>query len=265
LEQRVSERTALLQRKTEELEEANERLKEADRAKSAFLAAMSHELRTPLNSIIGFSSILHDEWVGPVNAEQKENLASILRSGRRLLNMISDVLDVTQIEAGAITPDIEEFELHDLIAEAENEVTAAIREKGLELRSEPLRQRMRTDRRRLLQCVSNLLSNAAKFTDRGSVTMSARIVSIQGETPEAEMVEIAVTDTGIGIGEEERERIFEPFSRIITPQREIVTGTGLGLFLSRKIATEILKGDIIVCSEYGKGSRFSLRIPVRLP
>jgi len=265
LESRVKARTSLLERKTEELERANERLKEVDRLKSAFLASMSHELRTPLNSVIGFSTVLLNEWLGPVNAEQRQNLASILCSGRHLLNMINDVLDVTQIEAGKIKPLIEEFELHDLLAEAENQVAAAMREKGLELRSELLRQRMRTDRRRLLQCVLNILNNAAKFTDRGSVTVAARIVSSTGETPEAEMVEIAVTDTGIGIGEEDQARIFQAFHRIVTPQRTIVPGTGLGLFLTRKIATEILKGDIQVSSEYGKGSRFSLRIPVWLP
>lgn len=265
LEQRVRDRTALLQRKTEELEEANERLKEVDRLKSAFLASMSHELRTPLNSVIGFSSVLLNEWVGPVNAEQRQNLASILRSGRHLLNMINDVLDVTKIESGTTIPVIEEFELHDLLAEAENEVAAAIRENGLELRSELLHQRMRTDRRRLLQCVLNILNNAVKFTDRGSVTVAARLVSSPGETPGAEMVEIAVTDTGIGICEEDQARIFQPFHRIVTPKRAIVPGTGLGLFLTRKIATEILKGDILVSSECGKGSRFTLRIPVRLP
>jgi signal transduction histidine kinase len=265
LEQRVYERTALLQRQTEELEQANERLKEVDHLKSRFIASMSHELRTPLNAVIGFSSVLLNEWVGPANTEQKQNLASILRSGRHLLNMINDILDVSQIEAGTITPVIKEFDLYDLLTEAENQVTATMREKGLELRSEPLRQRMRTDRRRLLKCVLNLLNNAAKFTDKGGVTVAARIVPFTGEAPEEEMVEIAITDTGIGIGAEDLLRISQPFNRIVIPQRAIVPGTGLGLFLTRKIAQEILKGDLLVSSEYGKGSRFSLRIPVRLP
>ena len=264
LEQRVIERTALLQRKTEELEQANESLKEVDRLKSMFIASMSHELRTPLNGIIGFSSILLDEWVGPVTAEQKQNLAIIHNSGRHLLNMINDILDVTQMEAGTIKPVIEEFDLYDLLTEAESRVTATMREKGLELRSELIHLRMRTDRRRLLQCVLNILNNAANFTDTGSVTVEARVVSSPGETLEEELVEIAVTDTGIGIGEADLSRIFQPFYRIVIPEREIVPGTGLGLFLSRKIATEILKGDILVSSEFGKGSRFFLRIPVRL-
>jgi PAS domain S-box-containing protein len=265
LERGIFERTALLQRKTEELEQANEGLKEVDRLKSNFIASMSHELRTPLNSVIGFSTVLLNEWIGPTNAEQKQNLASILRSGKHLLNMISDILDVTQIEAGTILPVVEEFDLHDLLSEAVNEVTAVMEEKGLELRSKPLRQRMRTDRRRLLQCVLNILSNAAKFTDRGSVTLAARIVSCSKEAKEEVMVEIAVSDTGIGIGEEDQSNIFQPFSRIATPNRAVVPGTGLGLFLARKIANELLKGDVLVASEYGGGSRFTLTIPARLP
>lgn len=265
LEQRVSERTALLQRRTEELEEANEGLKEVDRLKSTFISSMSHELRTPLNAIIGFSTVLLEEWLGPVNAEQKQNLASILSSGRNLFDMISDVLEVTQIESGTVKPVVEEFDLYDLLTEAQSRVTAAMREKGLELKGELLHLSMRTDRRRLLQCVLSMLSNAAKYSDKGVVTVAARIVSAPGETPDAEMTEIAVTDTGIGIGEEDRLKIFQPFFRIISLNRAIIPGTGLGLYLTRKIATEILKGDILVSSEYGKGSRFFLRIPVRLP
>lgn len=264
LELRVGERTALLLQKTEELEQANERLKEVDRLKSQFLASMSHELRTPLNSIIGFSTILHGEWLGPVSSEQKQNLASIQGSGKLLLSMISDILDVTQIDSGTITPHIEEFDLHELFAEAESLIMPAMRKKGVALLSETPRQLMRTDRRWLLQCVQNMLSNAAKFTDEGSVTVEARIISSSGESAAEEMVEITVSDSGIGIAEGDVPKIFQPFSRIVTPGRTIVPGTGLGLFLSKKIATAILKGDLFVVSEQGKGSRFSLKIPVRL-
>lgn len=263
LEQRVRERTALLQRQTEELELANERLQEVDRLKSMFLASMSHEFRTPLNCVIGFSAVLLDEWIGPLNAEQKQNLTSILSAGRHLLSMINDVLDVTQIESGTIRPSIEEFDLHDLLTEAESEAAAAIRVKGLELRCEAPHQRMSADRQRLLQCVRNLLNNAAKFTDKGGVTVEAGIITGSGETPQAELVEIVVSDSGIGISEADLARIFAPFHRIVIPGRGIVPGTGLGLFLTRKITTEILKGDIVVSSEQGKGSRFALRIPVR--
>jgi signal transduction histidine kinase len=111
----------------------------------------------------------------------------------------------------------------------------------------------------------NLLNNAAKFTDKGGVTVEASIISGSGETPQAELVEIVVSDSGIGIGEADLTKIFMPFSRIVTPGRVVVPGTGLGLFLTRKIATEILKGALSVSSEQGTGSRFTLKIPVRLP
>jgi signal transduction histidine kinase len=124
---------------------------------------------------------------------------------------------------------------------------------------------MRTDRRRLLQYVLNLLSNAVKFTEQGGVTVATRIVRSPGATPEAGVVEISVTDTGIGIREEDLPRMFQHFVRLASPLQATVPGTGLGLYLTRKLAAEVLKGDIMLTSEYGKGSRFTLRIPVRLP
>jgi signal transduction histidine kinase len=145
-----------------------------------------------------------------------------------------------------------------------SEVAAAIREKRLELLSEVPRQLMRTDQRRLLQCVRSILDNAVKFTDMGNISVEARIVSCPGETPHGELVEITVSDTGIGIGEEDLSGMFQPFHRIVTFGRTITPGTRLGLFLTKKIATEILNGDLSVASEQGKGSRFSLRVPVRL-
>jgi PAS domain S-box-containing protein len=160
-----------LNEKTGELELANSRLQELERLKSMFIASMSHELRTPLNSVIGFSSVLLNEWVGPVNAEQKENLAIILRSGKHLLSLINDVIDVSKIEAGKIEPVPEEFDLHDLVSEAVSLVKKELEEKGLVLHVTSLSQLMFTDRQRLLQCVLNLLSNAVKFTEQGGVTV----------------------------------------------------------------------------------------------
>lgn len=252
-----------LNEKTAELKEANLRLKELDRLKSTFIASMSHELRTPLNSIIGFSSILHDEWVGPVNPEQKENLAVIRQAGRHLLNLINDVIDVSKIEAGKIESVTEEFELKELMVEAVGIVQKDLAEKGLDLRLDLAPQRMRTDRRRLLQCVLNLLSNAVKYTERGTVTVETR--SVQGEGASGEPVaEIAVTDTGIGIGEGEVQKLFHAFVRLGSPLSATVPGTGLGLYLSRKLAVEVLKGNITVTSRFGSGSRFAIRIPVRI-
>ena len=285
LEQRVSERTADLNSrseelaqsrqallkivddlngKTAELEAANAKLKELDRLKSMFVASMSHELRTPLNSIIGFSSVVLDEWLGPVNDEQKENLAIILRSGKHLLNLINDVIDVSKIEAGKIELLADEFELSELIEEALSLVRKEALEKGLELRLDAPPLLMRTDRRRLLQCVLNLFSNAVKFTERGQVDVQVRLLDGDDQARGA-LVEIAVADTGCGIREEDLPRMFQPFVRLLSPSQATVPGTGLGLYLTRKLAAEILKGELLLTSEYGKGSRFALRIPSRLP
>jgi signal transduction histidine kinase len=278
LEKRVSERTLELQEsqqalmnivedlnlKTGELEQVNAKLKELDRLKSMFIASMSHELRTPLNSIIGFSSVILNEWIGRVNAEQKENLAIILRSGKHLLNLINDVIDVSKIEAGKIESAAEEFDLHDLISEAVSLVWKDMEEKGLDLQVAATHQQMHTDRRRLLQCVLNLMSNAVKFTGKGSVTVETRIVHSPGEAPGGEAAEISVTDTGIGIKEEDLERLFQPFVRLVSPAQATVPGTGLGLYLTRKLTAEVLKGDILVTSEYGTGSRFTIKLPVRI-
>jgi PAS domain S-box-containing protein len=254
-----------LNEKSGELEQANSRLKELDRLKSMFIASMSHELRTPLNSVIGFSSVLLNEWVGPINAEQKENLAIILRSGKHLLNLINDVIDVSKIEAGKIESVQEEFDLHDLVYEAVSLVKEEFGEKGLDLRVAAAHQQMRTDRRRLLQCVLNLLSNAVKFTEQGGVTVETQIVQSPGTTPAAGVAEISVTDTGIGIREEDIGKMFQPFVRLSSPLQATVPGTGLGLYLTRKLAAEVLKGDILLTSEYGKGSRFTIRIPLVAP
>lgn len=254
-----------LHEKTMELEQANLKLREFDRLKSMFIASMSHELRTPLNSIIGFSSILHDEWIGPVNAEQKENLAIILRCGKHLLSLINDVIDVSKIEAGKIESIPEEFDLYALIEEAVGVIEKALEEKGLQLRVTAVHQSLYTDRRRLLQCLLNLLSNAVKFTEQGSVEVETRMVPGPGGQVPAEWVEIAVTDSGIGIRDEDLKRMFEPFVRLASPLQTTVPGTGLGLYLTRKLAAEVLKGDILLTSEYGKGSRFTLRVPMRLP
>ncbi len=282
LEQRVQERTAeLMERgrelqenqralmnivddlnqKTEELEQANTRMQELDQLKSLFIASMSHELRTPLNSIIGFSSILKDEWLGPVNQEQKDNLATILRSGKHLLNLINDVIDVSKIEAGKIEIRFEEFDLYDLLKEAVQYVENEIREKGLQLELQLLHCQLRTDRRRLLQSVLNLLSNAVKFTEQGSVTLSMSAETVQPGKPGC--IAISVTDTGIGISEEDLVRLFKPFVRLESPLQTLAPGTGLGLYLTKKLIEDVLGGSISCSSTLGKGSTFTLRIQER--
>jgi|GEM_PF-2092934 len=248
LEQRVIERT-------KELSEANIKLKELDRLKSLFIASMSHELRTPLNSVIGYSSILMNEWMGPLTEEQKENLSAILRSGKHLLALINDVIDVSKIEAGKVETVVEDFDLSELLSEAAATFARDIKEKVLDLNVESIHQQMHTDRRRLLQCVLNLVSNAVKFTDKGSVSVAARL--------HTDLIEISVADTGIGIREEDLPKLFQPFMRLVTAPKASIPGTGLGLYLTRRLVTHVLKGDIICISRYGEGSTFTIRIPMR--
>jgi len=257
--------------KTEELEKANSKLQELDRLKSMFIASMSHELRTPLNSIIGFSSILRDEWLGPVNTEQKENLETIQRSGKHLLSLINDVIDVSKIEAGRIESRVEEFDLYDLLKEAVQYVDRDLHDKGLELHLDIHHHQLRSDRRRLLQCVINLLSNAVKFTEHGLVTVSAAGAETRTDTSGwsppvtgVRPVIISVRDTGVGIDNQDIPRLFQPFVRLESPLKTIAPGTGLGLYLTRKLVVEVLGGDIVCTSNLGTGSTFTLRIPERI-
>ncbi len=264
LEQRVAARTAELQKKSGELEEANNKLKELDQLKSLFIASMSHELRTPLNSIIGFSSITLEEWTGPLNDEQKKNLSAVLRSGRHLLSLINDVIDISKIEAGKHEILLEDFDLGCLIEDGVSMFRKEIEEKGLELQVESPHFEMSNDRRRLLQCLMNLLSNALKFTERGRIEIRINLVKSSKGLTAPDIVEIIVSDTGIGMKKEDLPKLFSAFTRIPSPLSAKVRGTGLGLYLVKKIATEILLGDITVQSEFGEGSSFCLRIPAKL-
>jgi signal transduction histidine kinase len=257
--------------KTTELEDANSKLLELDRLKSMFIASMSHELRTPLNSIIGFSSIIRDGWLGQVNPEQKENLGTIQRAGKHLLSLINDVIDVSKIEAGRIEARFEEFDLYELLAEAVQYVEKDINEKGMELTLQLQHQLLRTDKRRLLQCIINLLSNAVKFTEHGGITVSSTKADVgpdvNGEvtTPNGRpTVSITISDTGIGIAAEDIPTIFEPFVRLESHMKTVAPGTGLGLYLTRKLVVEVLGGDILCTSTIGMGSTFTLTIPERI-
>ncbi len=279
LEDLVKERTENLQQKTiqlersqtamqylledvndvnNKLEQTNEKLKEVDRLKSMFIASMSHELRTPLNSVIGFSSILLNEWIGALNDEQKKSLTSILRSGKHLLSLINDVIDVSKIEAGMIEVSREEFDLAELLTEVEQTFTKEAQDRKLSLTVDQLSLPMNTDRRRLLQCILNLVSNGLKFTEQGGVTVVVRHNEADGE------VTFTVTDTGIGIAAVDQVKLFNAFSRIHSHLTAKVLGTGLGLYLTKKIVVDILHGEIFVTSEPGNGSAFVMTIPSRL-
>lgn len=249
-----------LHSKTAALQNANERLQGLDRLKSMFIASMSHELRTPLNSIIGFSSILKEEWLGPVNPEQKENLANILDSGKHLLSLINEVIDLSKVEAGMLESVKETFNLKAVVSEAVTAVRHDADAKGVSLGVDvSVVEMLYTDRRRLLQCLLNLLANAVKFTDQGEIVVTAYPVD-HGDN--GSWVEIAVRDSGIGIRFEDIDKLFKPFVRLHPPGQAQYPGTGLGLYLMAKLTREVLGGEVTVSSEFGKGSVFCLRIPV---
>ncbi|MBW2038544.1 MAG: PAS domain S-box protein [Deltaproteobacteria bacterium] len=245
-----------LKQSAEQLEEANIRLKEADRLKSIFLASMSHELRTPLNSIIGFTGIILMGMVGEISEEQRKQLIMVKNSAHHLLSLINDLLDISKIEAGKVELSLEEFRLDDVVGEVVETFSPAVMERGLELLTEvPEGITPFSDRRRVKQVLMNLVSNAVKFTDQGSVRITARVLR-------DENLEMRVTDTGIGIKKEGVNRLFEPFQQIDMSLTKKYEGTGLGLYLCKKLLA-LLGGEISAKSEYDRGSEFTFTIPLR--
>ena len=258
LEDLVKERTRQLEILNRELEVSNVKLQEFDRLKSMFIASMSHELRTPLNSIIGFTGMTLQGLSGDLNDEQKDNLSRSYQSAKHLLSLITDVIDISKIEAGRVDAFAEEIHLKEVLAEAISNVKPLVKDKRLEISVEAHADvRLHTDRRRLLQCLLNFLSNAVKYTETGVVTVTTAETNGQ--------VEISVSDTGIGIAEKDMPRLFEAFERLDTHLRVKAGGTGLGLYLTRKIATDLLHGEVAVQSKAGQGSTFTLRVPKILP
>lgn len=251
------------------LAEQNRLLEHANRMKSEFLAAMSHELRTPLNAIIGFSDLLHDGIIGTSSEEIREYSGEILDSGKHLLSLINDILDLSKIEAGRIELRLVRESPIPLLKNSlsivkEKAVTQHIQlESDIEDQLDPLV----FDSLRVKQVVYNLLSNAVKFSRAGGqVTLQARQIkapSSQNANQEQTWLEIAVLDQGIGIAERDLERIFLPFEQVDSSMTRTHGGTGLGLSLSRKLV-ELHGGSLQVESELGVGSRFSFRIPYGL-
>jgi len=240
----------------EQLEQVNIRLQEMDRLKSVFLASMSHELRTPLNSIIGFTGIILQGMTGEVNQEQRKQLTMVKNSASHLLSLINDLLDISKIEAGRVELSLEEFSLDDVVREVVESVSPTASEKGLELVTEvPEGITLFSDRRRIKQVLMNFMSNAVKFTDQGSVRITARI-------PGDDNLEVRVIDTGVGIKKEDMDKLFQPFQQIDVSLTKKHEGTGLGLHLSKKLA-DLLGGDVSAKSEYGRGSEFAFTIPLR--
>ncbi|MEQ1637079.1 MAG: transporter substrate-binding domain-containing protein [Methylococcales bacterium] len=245
----------LLQRS---LVKAREAAESADRIKSMFVASMSHELRTPLNSIIGFLGVVLQGMSGEINAKQKDQLGRAFNSAKHLLSLISDVIDISKIEAGFLHVHAERFELQPLLAEILPAVQHLAQEKQLSITVDcPAGLQLETDRKRLYQVALNVISNAVKYTEAGTVTVNASFENGQ--------LIVATQDTGIGIDEQGLARLFEPFERAESHLKIKTLGTGLGLYLTRKIVTQLLGGTISVKSKLGVGSLFTLVIPTKLP
>lgn len=235
-----------------ELEEANVNLESLDKLKSMFIASMSHELRTPLNSIIGFTGVILQGMSGELNDQQTDQLNRVYKSAKHLLNLISDVIDISKIEAGRVDVYPETFDLMALIDEAVLSIQPQLALKKMELTVSPKKSiDVTTDRKRLLQCLINYLSNAVKYSESGTVSVNIEEFG--------EEIEITVTDTGIGIPEKEIPKLFLAFERVSSHLKVKAGGTGLGLYLTRKLADEILQGSVSVESRPGKGSTFGIR------
>lgn len=249
LEQNVADRT-------HELQIAVARAQSADRLKSAFLATMSHELRTPLNSIIGFTGIVLQEMAGPLNDEQKKQLSMVRSSGRHLLDLINDVLDLSKIEAGELEIREEPFDLRESVERvfASVKPQAALKQLTMTLQIAEDVSTLQGDRRRVEQIMLNLLSNAIKFTDHGSITLRVEIADTH--------CKITVSDTGIGIREEDILTLFQPFNQIDAGLSREHEGTGLGLAICRRLSA-LMGGAIHVHSEWQKGSEFCFVLPRR--
>jgi PAS domain S-box-containing protein len=241
-----------------ELRAAKDRAESADRAKTAFLRSVSHELRSPLHSIIGFTAALLEGIGGGLNAAQRELMQIVNDSARHLLDIINDLLDVSRIEAGAVSIEARPYRPADVLRRVMQRFSLQAAEKQLDFRLEADGGDLASvgDERRVEQVVSNLVSNAIKFTMRGAVTVGVRV--------EGDRLHFEVSDTGRGIAPADQSRLFNYFSQLDPAPDSLTQGTGLGLAIAMGLA-EAMDGDIEVRSEPGRGSRFALVLPLRAP
>ena len=272
LQEQLAAREADIVALREELEETNkgvvalyaeldnnaEQLRSANELKSRFLSYMSHEFRTPLTSMTSITGILLAKLDGPLTSEQQKQVEFIRGSARELTDMVNDLLDLAKVEAGRITISPEWFEMVDLFSALRGMFKPIVNSSAVSLVfDEPEGEiKLYTDDKKLSQVLRNFISNALKFTPQGEVRVSARLL-------DSELVEFAVTDTGIGIAAEHVSQLFTDFVQLNVPIQKRLRGSGLGLSLARKFA-ELLGGTVAVESELGKGSRFSVTLPMRI-
>ena len=257
LEGKVRAATAELANQNELLRRQALEVEQASAAKSQFLANVSHELRTPLNAILGYAAMTIQGVSGELSAPQRRNLSRIDANARHLLTLINEILDITRIEAGRMPIQIAPFNLPDLVREVTTELEPIIAKSGLHVNCKlgdiPT---MRTDRQKVKQILVNLLSNALKFTQEGSITIKASM-------PVKNSVTMSVIDSGIGIARADQVKIFEDFRQVDSTPRRAYGGTGLGLSICRRL-TAMLRGTLKVESRIGHGSTFTLTLPTVL-
>jgi signal transduction histidine kinase/DNA-binding response OmpR family regulator len=254
LEGRVEDRTRLLAKAVDDAEEAS-------KAKSTFLAKMSHELRTPLNAIIGYSEMLQEDARDAGETRTADDLDKVLNAARHLLGLINDVLDISKIEAGKMELFLETFPLAKVIGDVATTISPLIDKKGNKLVLEYPENigTMHADATKLRQMLLNLLSNASKFTEKGTITLRATRTTGIGN----DIIELAIIDTGIGMTPTQLARLFQAFSQADASTSSKYGGTGLGLAISKQFA-QMMKGDITVSSIAGTGSSFVIRLPANV-
>jgi len=247
-----------LEQKTTELEQANIELKKLDELRSAFLANMSHELRTPLNSIIGYTELILDRIDGDITKEQENSLTKVHNNAKNLLTLINEILDMSRIESGRVELDLRAVDVPDIIQTVISSLEPMINKKPLSIKTDfdenlPFAY---ADPDRVRQVIMNLLSNAIKFTSKGTITLSAR------STQRPPFIEVCVSDTGMGIREEDFNKLFDTFTPLDTSATRPYGGVGLGLSICKGLV-EMQGGSIWVESKYGVGSKFYFTLPTK--
>jgi signal transduction histidine kinase len=253
--------TQELTTRNQELTKQRDQLSEMNRLKSEFLANVSHELRTPLNAISGYTELIAEEVYGPVSEQQREALTGVEESARNLLTLINQILDLSKVESGKTEVYVTEVAIHEIAQSVASEAQPLAKSRPYRVEVDcPERILVKTDRAKVQQVVTNLVSNAIKFTERGSVKVRCRAISAE----EGGGCVVSISDTGIGIRPEHQEIIFEEFRQVDGSSTRVYQGTGLGLSIARRFA-RLLGGDVTVDSKLGGGSTFTLRLPAVAP